>query len=184
MRGAFSPNFFSNYLNHYCGGRGQGTWPPWRPLAYIRGEIKLITNYFLFIDDSICQDEYVGVEVDKFGSSLRKLNGRYEEAVLLYNRPVYIQFEKPFDAESQIRKDNCIWWHSTDRRWQIGNCNDIGARGQAYFDKDVKCLPNFQIRDSWRGKSGDALLKGRTESKYGCMYFSLDIVLFCQITTF
>ena len=132
----------------------------------------IVTNYyFLFIDDSICQDEYVGVEVDKFGSSLRKLNGRYEEAVLLYNRPVYIQFEKPFDAESQIRKDNCIWWHSTDRRWQIGNCNDIGARGQAYFDKDVKCLPNFQIRDSWRGKSGDALLKGRTESKYGCMYF-------------
>ena len=158
-------------MNHYCGGRGQGAWPPWRPLAYIRGEIKLITNYFLFIDDSICQDEYVGVEVDKFGSSLRKLNGRYEEAVLLYNRPVYIQFEKPFDAESQIRKDNCIWWHSTDRRWQIGNCNDIGSRGQAYFDKDVKCLPNFQIRDSWRGKSGDALLKGRTESKYGCMYF-------------
>ena len=135
-------------------------------------------NEINFTDDSICQDEWVGVGVDKFGSSLLKLNGRYEEAVLLYNRPVYIQFEKP-----QIRKDNCIWWHSTDRRWQIGNCNDIGSRGQAYFDKDVKCLPGLQDSDGWREKSGGALLKARTESKYYMYLCTLDKLL-CQITTF
>ena len=66
----------------------------------------------ILLDDYFCQDEYVGVNVDKFESSLQKLNGRYEEAVLSYNRPVYIQFEKP-----QKRNDNCIWWHSKGRRF-------------------------------------------------------------------
>ena len=91
------------------------------------------------------------------------MNGQYEEAVLFHNRPVYIQFE--ISQNNQSRKDNCIWWHSEDRHWEIGSCNDIGSEGQAYFDKDVKCLPGVQSEDRWRKKSGGDLLKARTESK-------------------
>ena len=92
------------------------------------------------------------------------LNGLYEEAALVNNRPVYIQFVREKNVNK--RKDNCIWWHLESRRWQIGSCHDIGSKSKnygAYFDEDVKCLPGAQTKDRWKQTSSNNYLSGRTE---------------------
>jgi len=115
---------------------------------------------------SYCQQEYVGVVVENFEQN--NLNGLYEEAALVHNRPVYIQFVRENNVNK--RKDNCIWWHLDSRRWQIGSCHDIGSKSKnygAYFDEDVKCLPGAQTKDRWKQTSSNSYLSGRTEVTSG-----------------
>jgi len=117
---------------------------------------------------SYCQQEYVGFEVENFEQN-SNLNGLYEEAALVNNRPVYIQFERENNINK--RKDNCIWWHLESRRWQIGSCHDIAdskSKSFAYFDEDVKCLPGYQKKDlRWKQTSNNNYLSGRVEATSG-----------------